>query len=193
MAAEEVGMDLHRRLEQGMVKASQSLLRTLNDIADEMYKLHSTPWAWGAKSENLFTRTGGGLKSIRDSIKMNPGANMIEGQISTGSLTVHETGATITPKTSKYLTIPLQAAMDSRGVALRSKARDWDNTFIARSKRGNLIIFRKNTGGTITPLYVLKTSVVIPPRLRLGQTFDKMVSRFEAQAMNDFEVALNGK
>lgn len=75
---------------------------------------------------------------------------------------IHETGGTITAKNSTFLTIPLDAAKTPAGV-LRKPARQWENTFVSRSAKGNLIIFQKNAKG-ITPLFVLKKSVKIPAR-----------------------------
>jgi hypothetical protein len=75
----------------------------------------------------------------------------------------------IRPKRAKYLTIPLPAALNANGTPKKSSARAWENTFVIRSKAGNLLIVQKN-GTQITPLYVLKPEVYIPPRLGLGAT-----------------------
>ncbi len=109
----------------------------------------------------------------------------VEGQISTGNMTIHETGGTVRPRRSRYLTIPLPAAMDSRGVPLRRRARDWDNTFVARSRRGNLLIFRRDGLG-LTPLYLLKPSVRIKPRLGLEDAVvENGLSYFERRAFEE--------
>ena len=47
------------------------------------------------------------------------------------------------PKNGKYLCIPLPAALDSSGLPLKSSPRDWPNTFCAKSKAGNLLIFQR--------------------------------------------------
>jgi hypothetical protein len=78
------------------------------------------------------------------------------------------------PKRKQFLAIPLDAARMPAGAArfasplLESqalKAAYPGGTFVARSKAGNLIIFGKGDGKEITPLFVLKRSVAIPPRL----------------------------
>jgi hypothetical protein len=84
---------------------------------------------------------------------------------------------TITPKSSQYLTIPLPAALNSTGTA-RGTARDsgvFGETFIKKSKNGNLIIFGKlnytkgkkvgQAKSDILPLFVLKKSVDVPVRI----------------------------
>jgi hypothetical protein len=83
----------------------------------------------------------------------------------------------ITPKTGRYLTIPLPAAMTASGV-VKGRARDegvWGKTFVAKSKAGNLIIFGKGVAqkgggageiqGSAVPLFVLKESVTIKARI----------------------------
>ena len=108
----------------------------------------------------------------------------ITGQIG-GSMNaaVQEFGTTITSKTAKYLTVPLPAALDSKGVPRKKNAREWDNTFVAQSKAGNLIIFQRE-GAKIVPLYVLKSSVTIPPRLGMRKTLDAGIPYFVEWAMD---------
>lgn len=79
---------------------------------------------------------------------------------------IHEYGGTIRPVKGKWLTIPLPGAATKAGVA-RGGARDFENTFFAWSKNGNLILFQKGKGkkGKPTPLFVLKEEVTIPARL----------------------------
>ena len=108
----------------------------------------------------------------------------ITGQIG-GSMiaAVQEFGATITPKTAKYLTVPLPAALDSRASRKRRAHGNGDNTFVAQSKAGNLIIFQRD-GAKVIPLYVLKSSVTIPPRLGMRKTLDAGIPYFVERAMD---------
>jgi len=65
-----------------------------------------------------------------------------------------------------YLAIPLDAARRFKtrnALGLAKPPREWPNTFVAKSKRGNLIIFQEQ-GDRIVPLFVLKQKVTIPPR-----------------------------
>lgn len=79
---------------------------------------------------------------------------------------VHERGATIRPKTKRFLAIPLPAALTPAGVERQDGPRSYPEAFIIRSKLGNLIIARTTgRGGSIEPLYALKSQVKIPPRL----------------------------
>jgi hypothetical protein len=79
---------------------------------------------------------------------------------------------TVVPRTSKFLAIPLQAAKTPAGVP-RGRPRDFPNTFIRRSRQGNLLIFQKTGKTTIIPLFVLKSEVVIPARPALRKTMHR--------------------
>jgi len=86
---------------------------------------------------------------------------------------VHEYGETITPKRSSYLAVPLPAVLTPTGrPRFGYSPRDWPNTRIQRSKAGNLFIVQDNEGHDPTPLYILKKSVYIPPRLGLRKMWD---------------------
>jgi len=135
----------------------------------------------GTTSTRLRVRTGK-LRASCIPIKTEIKEGSVEGGISFGTVygRVHigpkGQVTTITPKKGKYLTIPLPAAMTGAGVA-RGSARQgpWGETFVAKSKAGNLIIFGKRkitTGkkagelrGQATPLFLLLKSVKIKARI----------------------------
>jgi len=83
---------------------------------------------------------------------------------------------TIKPVGKQWLTIPLPAAMTKAGV-LRGAAQSgmWGETFFARSKKGNLILFGKRVAqkgahagearGAVVPLFVLKKQIQIKARV----------------------------
>lgn len=145
-----------------------AMTKYLRLIAGRVAGKHNKPWQPGANNSRLNTRSGRGMKSVIESVEVKDGGpgeviGLIGGVF---YLATQEYGAVIRAKRSKYLTIPLPAALDSRGVPRKRSAREWANTFIKKSKAGNLIIFQKRAGG-IVPLYVLKKSVRIPKRLGL--------------------------
>lgn len=165
-------------LAKGVDGASQEITQALKDtlqlVARKMREMHSNPWNGGVvnPTDMLQSRSGSGLRAIEQSIRVSQNGRIasIRGQIDTGGMAVHETGAVIRAKRAQYLTIPLPAAMDPRGVPLRKRARDWGNTFVARSRRGHLLIFQKSGRNQITPLYLLKESVTLRPRLKMEKT-----------------------
>lgn len=174
-------------------RISEMMLQTLNDIFAQLKYMHGQQWplndsTFGTSSKNLAMRSGGGLDSIQRTITVRTASSAtgfsVEGSISTGLLTVHETGVTITANRAKYLTIPLRAALDSRGLPLRARARDWQNTFV-RASKGRLYIFRRD-GKNIVPLYLLKQSVYIPPRLHMADTVSQYADMFYWQLEREF-------
>ncbi|MEO0250057.1 MAG: hypothetical protein ABIN58_11140, partial [candidate division WOR-3 bacterium] len=82
----------------------------------------------------------------------------------------------IVPKARKWLTIPLPAAQTKAGV-LRGSAQSgmWGETFFAKSKKGNLILFGRRVlqkgpkagemTGRIVPLFLLAKAVNVPSRI----------------------------
>lgn len=170
----------------GAAKILSGEIKTfLDSVARALAQRHSGAWPGGTGPKTLSKRTGGLVASIEKSVRIT-GTTFgdLEGHISAAFPgIVHEFGATITPKKSKFLTVPLPAALDQRGVPYRKRARDWDNTFIARSKKGNLIIFQRR-GTQVVPLYVLKTSVKIPPRLGMRETLNIGIPHFVERSMD---------
>jgi hypothetical protein len=195
-AATAIGDALNKQVDEGMSAVQRTLRRTMDDVYSRLARQHGGSWPtgtgpWGTSPDRLASRSGAGLRSIKGSIYDNIVGDVATAGISTAGLTVHETGATIrAKKPGGYLTIPFRAALDARGLPLRRRARDWDNTFVARSKRGNLIIFRKQGNGTIIPLYLLKNSTYVPRRLGMAKTFEEQVPIAYARVINDFEAAL---
>jgi len=166
-AARQIGRDLFAHLQQ---------------VAKSLRSKHSTPWSAGTTGmDTLHKRSGKGIQSIFDSIKVKRSnkLNSVEGSISTGSMTIHETGGVITASGGGYLTIPLPAALDARGVPIYQNSRDWPNTFVQRSRKGNLIIFQKRGTAKPVPLYVLKHSVRLRPRLKMQEEFMGAIPHFE--------------
>lgn len=85
---------------------------------------------------------------------------------------IHETGGILRPKIAKYLAIPLKNALTAAG-ALKKKPREWANTFVTRSKNGNLFIMQhrgKRGLGAVIALFLLKKSVKIPARHYMERT-----------------------
>lgn len=177
--------DLTHSVDSAVLAVGVEAQKALQLVAKSVAAKHANPWNGRVVNESRYlqARSGGGIRSILQSVRQTDASALLVGaQISTGALTVHETGATVTAKRANYLTIPLPAALDAVGLPLRARARDWDNTFVARSKRGVLMIFRKD-GKEITPLYLLKRSVTIPPRLSMSQEVTDGLPYFERRAL----------
>lgn len=191
----KLGEDMEHAVEEATQKVAPMLMAALQEVARKMQKMHGNKWNGGVvnDTDSLQSRSGGGLKSIYKSIKlMAKNGDLVTASISAGSLSFHEEGGTIKAKKSKYLTIPLPDAMDPRGVPLRKRAREWDNTFVGRSKKGALLIYRKLPGANeLTPLYILKSSVHIKPRLRMEPTINSEMGYFESKLFDQIADVLD--
>ena len=157
--------------------ARREMVDILDTVVAAMRQRHDTRWRAGQRlptgdrTGKLARRSGRSMNTLRPT--MSGSIDDIRGEITVPfPLSVHEDGALIRKK-GKLLAIPLKAALDSRGRPLKRGPRAWRDTFVARSKKGNLLIFLKKGRGEIVPLYVLKEKVRIPRRLGLGVTMDK--------------------
>ena len=161
------------------IELKRFLKQTMFDLAER----HSIRYPNGTTNNTLSRRSGKAYLAIRDSWDVT-GTTF---ETITGTITLprkvafHETGGVIKAKKAKYLTIPLPAALRSNGTPIKRKARDWKDTFVAKSKKGNLLIFQKR-GSKIVPLYALKRSVKIPPRLGLSDHVNSRLPRFVDKA-----------
>ena len=92
---------------------------------------------------------------------------------------IHELGGVISPRNGKFLAIPIGAR---RGTS----PRDTPNGFFVKTSRGNLMYGTSN-GDTFIPLFLLKETVTIPPRMGLLDMF----KRHERQIVRDMQAAVN--
>ena len=173
----------------------KTILVWLRAISDQMKTRHSGAWPGGTGTKSLSRRTGNLIRTIEQSVKVTgkfSGSGEIRGQIGSPLIyaSTQEFGATIKPKRAQYLTVPLPAALNANGTMKLPKARDYPRTFVAKSRRGNLIIFQKKGRNSIVPLFVLKRQVRIPPRLNLGVAVEAgsraLGQRIVADIVDDF-------
>lgn len=158
-----------------VVNMTSAALRT--HIVQDLFQSYSMI---GPKNKGVLNSRSGELKRRVTSQPATVEGDDVRGYVGVGTKygKVHfgKTGQVfhIVPKTAKMLAIPLPGAMDSNGTA-RGSPRDaaiFGQTFIARSKAGNLIIFGKlnyvrgkkagQAKGALMPLFVLKNSVDVP-------------------------------
>lgn len=174
------------------------LKKYMEGVIESVRQRASAPWPGGTspggqRPGSLSRRSGGLLRTLSPSRITVSGSEASEITVSfklSGKALVHERGATVVPRKSKYLTIPLAAALDSRGVPLRPSAKDWSNTFVFKSKKGNLLIGMRK-GKELVPLYVLKRSVTIPPRLSFKEAFtagkDFLADAIAKEVLKEFQ------
>ena len=171
--------------------SAQALSREMKSFLDQVVQAiaqrNGQSWPGGTTDSSLSKRSGNLVNAILGSVTVN-GTTFEDMAGSIGApgipyARIQELGGTINAKNGKFLCIPLPAALDSNGLPLKSSPREWPNTFCAKSKAGNLLIFQR-VGTSIRPLYVLKTSVTIPPRLKMGETLRAGIPYFVERAMD---------
>lgn len=181
------GLHMETLLDGEAQVLSKEMKDFLGQVAEALAGRHSGAWPGGTTPQTLSRRSGALIDAITNSVKVQGDTfNTVEGSIGAPGLVyggIQEFGGTITPKKGKYLAIPLKAALNPNGTPIMKGPRDWPNTFCKMSKAGNLIIFQKR-GTNIVPLYVLKTSVVIPPRLGMRATVQAGLPYFVERAMD---------
>ena len=163
----------------------------------------------GGTSDTRLKVRSGRLRASVIPIKTEEKESSIEGGISIGTVygRVHVGPkgqvTTIRPKRAKYLAIPLPDAMTGAGVARGSPmSGPWGNTFIAKSKAGNLIIFGqrasyqkvkvkgvavrglaiRNLRSQVVPLFVLKKEVKIKARIHP----EELIAWIKPKMIEDF-------
>lgn len=151
----------------------KELQRFLDNVVEALARRHGNPYPTGTTGNSLSSRSGRLVESIKQN-SLIKGDNLDNLVAEFGGIfyaRIHEYGGTIKARRAKYLTIPLPDALNADGTPKKASARDWGKTFIIQSKKGNLLIVRRE-GKNLTPLYVLKPSVYIAPRLNLRSTVE---------------------
>jgi hypothetical protein len=189
---------LDKKISEGFDKAGPkvkvSLLKALQLTASRMETEHGNPWPGTIPTgrPHLHRRSGEGLRSIQKSIKVLGGKRLgvMAGFIGAkGAIATHEEEKSVS--VGGWMTIPLPAAMNSAGIPLRKKARDWDNTFVAKGKRGGLVIYRRD-GRDVTPLYLLVKQFQQGPKLGLGNALAETgLTFFQKRMVDDIFAAVN--
>lgn len=133
----------------------------------------------------LAKRTGDLVKALQRGAEVTHSGKLtsVEGRVYLPrQYHVHEYGGTLRPTSGKYLFVPLPAALTSNGKPKKMRPRDWRGTFIAESRKGNLLLFQRK-GPRLIPLYALKPKAKIRPRLGLRQNIRRGVPAFADRAL----------
>ncbi len=192
-----------RAFEKAPQAASNAARQSLSLIGirwEKDVKGRFRPYARGAglldinTGPNLRSITGKLQSSVRSKVK-GYSLNTVRLQMQAGSpgetpgARIQEYGGTIRAK-GKLLTVPTIFAKDASG-QIRPDARlsgsgrgtaGGLDTYVTKSKAGNLFIFARRFGagaimGPETPLYMLKQSVKIPPRLGMRKSLRSILKK----------------
>lgn len=178
---------------KGVEPVGDELKKHLVAVSIEVARRNGKPWPGGTTDKSISKRTGAGINAMTRSVQVSGATwNAMKGSLALeGYMLIQEFGGKIGGK-GKLLTIPLPAALDGRGIPLHDNPRAWENTFVGKSRNGNLIIFQRRLS-QIVPLYVLRSTVYIPARLGLRETMleklpnclDRAADRLMQEVMRD--------
>lgn len=176
---------------KGIVKTDRVrklLERTPRIVFEEMeraFRDDGTEWLRAMQNRfrggsPLFTRTGTLRRSLTTKTSGTGLGSLKVRNVSAGVIyaTIQEFGGVVTPRRAKDLWIPIGENKTPAGVARTTPRVAFSlygtgpgRLFIFRSKRGNKIAAR-TIGSRLIPMFVLKQSVRIPPRLGFFSTWD---------------------
>ena len=181
--------DLNKKLSALPEKVLKQAERILNLNARALQRYIRTEKMTGGTTESKLRVRSGKLRGSVVVMKTERKQDTIESGVSIGTqyarTHIGPVGqkTTITPKKGKFLTIPLPAALTKAGV-MKGPARSdiWGETFIAKSKKGDLIIFGKGRimkgkragelRNQVVPLFLLVKKVTIPARIHPSELLD---------------------
>lgn len=150
----------------------------------------------GAAAPFLGVRSGGTRSRITPGGRVYRSGNTYTSAVGSPDayMKTHEEGGTITPKSSKFLRIPLAAAQTSAGVDRQAGRglRSVPDLFVVRTLGGRLLIAR-NRGrglnrGRVEFLYLLVRSVTLPARRPFAAVRNRVAPT--VNAMTGGEVAV---
>lgn len=135
--------------------------------------------SWKNDKDILQSRTGLLNKSFNYEVQGGSIADLQVRVYSAGTsyANLQEYGGEIKPRNGKYLALPIGKALGPRGIPRKKGPREYPDGFFFTSKRGNLLFGVRSGRGKrkrIEPLYLLRTSVYVPPRLGFSSTWDRL-------------------
>jgi hypothetical protein len=170
---------------QTVKQVKPDMVAHLTEVVELLIAKHSGGYPGGTTATTLSRRSGRSMDALRKGIKVT--GNRLDTMRATLNipfpLAYHEYGYT-KKAGGRLLTIPLPGALSPNGVPLKPNARAWKNTFVATSRAGNLIIFQRR-GNRIIPLYVLKDTVTVKPRLGAGAMLQRAIPRFSERMADE--------
>ena len=118
----------------------------------------------------LKRRTGSLARSFKTNVLELSGAMVLMVWTTSKYARIHEFGGIVTPKKSKYLAIPTNAALTKAGATRYASPRNVPGLSFMQRK-GGLPFMGKVEGGRVRAYFLLRKRVKIPPRLELGKSW----------------------
>lgn len=171
-------LDLRRAIGERLAAEAPALQKRARDNADTILTRRTGDLRRGIKAR-------GGVFQGRPNLTLESSAPYS---------TAQEYGAVITPKRARYLTVPMPAALDSRGVVKPEYAvpRNIPGAFVVRTERAAFLAVPGSTPGSIEILFVLKRSVRLRETAFLRRAFAVSVGHAARDVHAEIRRALEG-
>ena len=166
--------------------------RYLDQVIARARQRHSTQWSPGSRLPSgdtrgrLHVRSGFAMASLTSNVRVFSAGDVRASITGAPYLAAHEFGARIRSRRADgFLTIPLPAAMNAKGIPLRRSLSDWQDTFLRPTKDGGYLVLQKRRGGKPVPIYILKRSVRIRRRLGLRKDLERTGPAFAQRLIEE--------
>lgn len=144
-------------------------------VAASIHKSLGIAVAWVRRDAVLFAphRSGHLRRHIRGRVESSTLLGASFGVVGSDVVyaRIQELGGVIKARNAKYLTIPLAGAKTKAGI-VRGGARSFTDTFVMRSRSGDLLIVQRRGRGVL-PLFVLKPEITIRGKHYLERGLEK--------------------
>ncbi len=159
---------------EALSKLSPELEKELDNWKNE--SVRELKYQARSMRKTVWRKTGALAKSIGGKkIRNTSGINIVVGSgvfaPEVPYALIQELGGTVTPKRRDWLAIPF------RGI--KGFPREYQDTFFAHSKRGNLILFQKQ-GKDKKPLFAMKKEVKVPASRWFSSVIGKQKEKLAA-------------
>jgi hypothetical protein len=155
MASVVFRIKIKKEFNPNNIKIKETILKVANTWAFQTVnkiKLDASGNLLNVREGRLRNRITGKVKQTRNKTSISIGSNVIYAKVQDD-----KRNTTILPKTMQNLTVPVDRTVKGR-------ARQYNNTFVIRSKKGNLLLVKtvgKGKKKKIKPLFILKKQVTI--------------------------------
>ncbi len=153
-------------LEKSLDSWKNESVRELKVRARDMRKVD---WRKAGGAGGLASSIGGKRERTGRGISVVVGSGVFAPEVPYAL--IQERGGTVRPKRAQWLAIPFRN--------VKGFPREYRDTFFAKSKKGNLILFQKQGKGGKKPLFSMKKEVTIPASKWFSSTMEKQRQKLE--------------
>lgn len=173
---------------QGRMSVTKKAWTVLTLKAEDALALNITNKILNVRTNRLRGSISSRVIQTKDNIEGIVGSGVRQGD-RVPYANIHETGGTIRPKNSRWLTIPLKAAKTKGGDLRGISARDFPNTFVRIHSAERGTIYQRQ-GNAVVALFLLRKKAVIPARRYMSRTLEQIQPKVMEILMAEIEKEL---